>query len=59
MKCSKCGNEMKIALAAKVKCENCRILTTMTTIMTVQCEKCKSIFQIPLTTKSFLTVKKK
>jgi len=43
MKCG-CGNEIKIAMAAKVKCEGCKILTSMTTVVTAECNKCGAKF---------------
>ena len=52
MKCNKCGHEYEIKLGAK-------ILTAMTTIVTAQCEQCGQIFQVPVASKSFFTVKKK
>ena len=58
MKCPKCNNEFKVQFGAKIITKNCKILTAMTTIVTVQCEKCKYIFQVPLTSSSFMSVKK-
>ncbi|MBD3253199.1 hypothetical protein GF386_05680 [Candidatus Pacearchaeota archaeon] len=50
MKC-KCGNEIDIKMGARVDCRGCRILTSMTTIMTVECSKCKEKFQVPVSSK--------
>jgi hypothetical protein len=47
MKC-KCGNNINVVIAAKVKCEGCIVLPSMTTIATVKCEKCGESFQIPI-----------
>lgn len=47
MKC-KCENEIKVAMAAKVKCDGCIVLPSMTTIATVKCEKCGESFQVPI-----------
>ena len=47
MRC-KCGNEINIAMAAKVKCTGCVVLPSMTTIATVKCENCGESFQVPV-----------
>lgn len=47
MKC-KCGNDIEVRMASKVAGKGCRILTTMTVIVTAQCEKCGEIFQVPI-----------
>lgn len=52
MKC-KCGNDIKIAIGAKVKAVGCRILTAMTSIVTAECIECGEKFQIPITGKGF------
>jgi len=57
MKCV-CGNEFGVKLAAKSSCQGCRILTAMTTVLTVQCNKCGKIMQIPVQSKSVISVKK-
>jgi hypothetical protein len=49
MKC-KCGNEIEIKMAAKVKGIGCRILTAITTVVTAECEKCGAVFQVPIQT---------
>ncbi|MBR9704203.1 hypothetical protein GOV12_02235 [Candidatus Pacearchaeota archaeon] len=51
MKC-KCGNDIKVAVAGGVKSEGCKVLTSITSIVTVQCEKCGSIFQVSITSKN-------
>ena len=47
MKC-KCGNKIDIKLGAKVKCQGCHILTSMTTRITAKCGKCGEVFQVPV-----------
>ena len=56
MKC-KCGNEIKIKMAAGVKCEGCNVLTSMTTIITAECNKCKAKFQVPISSKDYIIKK--
>ncbi len=58
MKCPKCNSEFRIKLASKVKCENCNLLTSMTTVLTIQCGKCRNVFQIPAKSSNFMSVKK-
>jgi len=58
MKCPKCNNEFKIQIASNIKSEGCHILTEVTSILTVQCDKCKGVFQLPISGKRFLSVKK-
>ena len=58
MKCPHCSQELIIQVASKVKCEKCKILTAMTSIVTIQCEKCNHFFQFPIQSKSFFSVKK-
>ena len=53
MKC-KCGNEIKIAMAGRVKSEGCKILTSMTTIITAECNKCGIRFQVPISSKDYI-----
>ena len=57
MKC-KCGNELKIKMGAKVKCGGCHILTSITSIITAQCDKCKAVFQVPVSSESFVIKEK-
>jgi len=59
MKCPKCQNNFEIKLGSKVMTKGCKVLTAMTTIITTQCEKCGEVFQIPLSSKSFMSVKEK
>ena len=47
MEC-KCGNKISIKMGSQVKSEGCKILTSITTIVTAQCLKCGQIFQIPI-----------
>jgi hypothetical protein len=47
MKC-KCGNEISIRMASRVKGEGRKILTAMTTVVSAQCEKCGEMFQVPI-----------
>jgi RNase P subunit RPR2 len=58
MKCGKCGNDFAIQLAANVKTRGAKVLTAMTTTVTVMCDKCGSVFQVPIMSKSVLSVKK-
>jgi hypothetical protein len=54
MKCNKCGNNIDIKMAAKVACQGCKILTSMTTIMTVECAQCGEKFQLPVSSGEFI-----
>ena len=56
MKC-KCGNDIAIQLGTNITTKGCKVLTSLTTIITVQCEKCKAIIQVPLSSKSVLSGK--
>jgi hypothetical protein len=47
MKC-KCGNDIQVLLEANVACKGCKILTSMTTVMTVECNGCGAKFQVPV-----------
>ena len=58
MKCSRCGHEFEIKLGSKIISKGCKILTAMIAIVTIQCENCGQIFQVPIQSKSFFTVKK-
>jgi hypothetical protein len=53
MKC-KCGNQIDVKMAAKVACKGCRVLTSMTTIMTVECFQCREKFQIPVSSSEYI-----
>jgi len=57
MKCPKCGSDIQVGVGAKVITKGCKVLTSFTTILTCQCEKCGAIFQIPVESKSFMSVK--
>lgn len=57
MKCNKCGNEIDLKLGAKLIAKGCKVLTAMTTIITVQCENCNSLFQVPLSGNSIISIK--
>jgi len=57
MKC-KCGNEINIKMGARVDCTGCKILTSMTTIMTAECSVCNERFQIPISSKEFIVNEK-
>ncbi|MFA4953092.1 MAG: hypothetical protein WC584_02630 [Candidatus Pacearchaeota archaeon] len=56
MKC-KCGNDIQIGMAAQVKCKGCKILTSMTTIITAECDKCGAKFQVPISSKDYIIKK--
>ncbi|MBI2629904.1 hypothetical protein HYW76_02290 [Candidatus Pacearchaeota archaeon] len=56
VKCNKCNKELTIKLASKVKCKDCKLLGSMTTILTVYCNNCKHIFQIPISSKEILNI---
>ena len=58
MICSKCGKEIELRLASKVFAKGCKVLSSMTTIITIQCDGCKNILQIPLSNKSVISVNK-
>lgn len=58
MKCVNCGNEILIQVATNIKTAGGQVLTNMTTIITVRCDKCKHVFQVPVSGKSVLSVKK-
>jgi uncharacterized Zn finger protein len=58
MKCQNCGNEMTLKLGAKLISKGCKVLTAMTTIVTTQCDQCGTMFQMPITSKSFIAVRK-
>jgi hypothetical protein len=47
MKC-KCGNDIEIKMGSKLISKGCRILTSITIIVTAQCDNCGSIFQVPI-----------
>ena len=53
MKC-KCGQEIDVKMAARVKSAGCKILTSMTTIITVECSNCKEKFQIPISSSEYI-----
>ena len=57
MKCEKCGNDIKIALGTNLINKGCKVLTSITSIVTVQCEKCNHVFQVSINSKSFMNVK--
>lgn len=48
MKCPKCGNEFEVRIGASVDCSGCKVLTSLTTVVTVQCNECKLFFQVPV-----------
>ncbi|MEM3113319.1 MAG: hypothetical protein QXI33_02755 [Candidatus Pacearchaeota archaeon] len=58
MKCQRCGNEFEIKLGSKLISKGCKILTAMIAIVTIQCEHCGQVFQVPVQSKSFFTVKR-
>ncbi|MFC1710613.1 hypothetical protein ACFLZJ_00425 [Nanoarchaeota archaeon] len=58
MKCNNCGNEIQVKVGTRVVTEGCKILTSLTTIATVQCDKCDNTFQVPISSKSLLSMKK-
>ena len=53
MKC-KCGNPIDVNMAAKLSCKDCKILTSMTTILTVECSNCREKFQIPISSAEYI-----
>ncbi len=57
MKC-KCGNNINVRMAAKVECNGCKMLTSMTTIMTVECNECGEKFQIPISSENYILKEK-
>ncbi|MDP3026884.1 MAG: hypothetical protein Q8N63_04195 [Nanoarchaeota archaeon] len=57
MKC-KCGNNIKIRMGARVDCEGCKVLTSMTTIITAECLKCKAKFQVPISSSEYVIKEK-
>jgi len=58
MKCSRCGHEFDIKLGSKLVSRGCKVLTAVIAIVTIQCENCGQVFQVPIQSKSFFTVKK-
>jgi len=58
MKCPKCENNFDIKVGSKIIAKGAKILTAVTTILTVKCEKCGEVFQIPISSKPFLNIKK-
>lgn len=54
MKC-KCGNQIDIQMGAKINQKGCKILTSITTIVTAQCEKCGIVFQAPINTNNSIS----
>ncbi|MBT4135467.1 hypothetical protein HOD75_03725 [archaeon] len=50
----KCGNEIKIRMGARVDCDGCKILTSMTTIITAECSKCGERFQVPVSSSNYI-----
>ena len=58
MICIKCGKEIELRLASKVSAKGCKVLSSMTTIITIQCDNCNNILQIPLSNKSVISVNK-
>jgi hypothetical protein len=53
MKC-KCGNELKIAMISKAKCEGCEMLASITSIVTVKCLNCNEVLQIPISSSDYI-----
>lgn len=53
MKC-KCENEINIKMGARVNCSGCKILTSMTTIITAECSNCGEKFQIPISSAEYV-----
>jgi len=41
-------------MAAKVASKGCKLLTSMTTIMTVECAQCGEKFQVPISSGEFI-----
>jgi len=54
MKCISCGYDFDVKIASNVVSKNCKVLTNMTTVLTIQCGK---IFQIPVSSKTMMSVK--
>ncbi|MAG07520.1 hypothetical protein CMI46_01770 [Candidatus Pacearchaeota archaeon] len=59
MKCPKCQKEFQIQLGSKIIVKGCKILTAVTAVVTTQCENCHAVFQVPINSKSIMSVKKK
>lgn len=53
MKC-KCGNQIDIKMGARLDCRGCKVLTSMTTIITVECLMCGEKFQVPISSKDYI-----
>ena len=53
MKC-KCGNEIAIKMGAKVDTRGCKVLTSMTTIITAECSISKEKFQVPISSSEYI-----
>ncbi len=45
-------------MGSKIVARGAKVLTGMTTILTVKCEKCDHIFQFPVSSNSFISIKK-
>ena len=56
MKC-KCGNDIQVRIAAQVRCKRCKVLTSMTTIITAECNKYGAKFKIPISSKDYMIKK--
>ena len=41
-------------MGARVDCEGCKILTSMTTIITAECLKCGEKFQVPISSSEYI-----
>ena len=57
MRCPNCDNDIKVVLGTKLASKGAKVLTTLTTVITLQCAKCGKVFQVPLQSKNFLSIK--
>lgn len=58
MKCPKCEENIEIKIGTKLDSKDCKVLTSLISIVTVQCDKCKSVFQVPIISKDIIRIKK-
>ena len=58
MKCPKCNAEITLKIGSKVISKGAKVLTGMTTVLTLRCDKCSHIYQTPVISNSFISIKK-
>ena len=56
MKC-KCGNHVDIQMGSRLKANGCKVLTSITVVVTAQCEECGIVFQAPINTNNSIVQK--